>query len=147
MCAAKELYHCNGVNGSITLYRDKMDINSNSWGFSNSYQLPIERISAVVVERKSVMPFATLAVLAAIITVLTRFNALWFLVDLGPQRAIILSSSALAFAAICAIPALVRVFFVSVSVTWDGNPTVFRVGFVIGRRGKRLAKRFQELSM
>lgn len=132
--------------GSINLYNDRMVINSKEWGVSKSYQLPINRIKSVVVERKSVIPFATLTIIAAATILVGRYNALWFLVNLTPQNAQTVSSCALIVSVVSAIPTLVRMLFVSVSITWDGNPTSFRVGFVPLRPGKRLAQKFQELS-
>ena len=132
--------------GSVNLYNDRMVINSKEWGISKSYQLPLKRVRSVVVDRKSVIPFATLTLIAAATVLVARYNALWFLVNLTPQNAQTASSYALLVSVVSAIPTLVRILFVSVSITWDGNPTSFRVGFVPLRRGKRLAQRFQELS-
>jgi hypothetical protein len=134
------------VNASISLYRDRIIIDSKEWGVSKSYQLPIGRISAVVIERKSIIPFATLAIFTAAVAVITRYNVLSFLVDLAPETAGMLSSVALFVAVICAIPVLIRILFVSVSIAWDGDPTSFRVGFVLLRPGKRLTSKFQESS-
>jgi hypothetical protein len=132
--------------GSINLYNDRMVINSKEWGVSKSYQLPIKRIRSVVVERKSVIPFATLTLIAAAMILMARYNALWFLVNLTPQNAQTVSSYALLVSVASVVPTLIRILFVSVSITWDGNPTSFRVGFVPLRPGKRLAQKFQELS-
>jgi len=142
----EESFKCGGLVGSINLYNDRMIINSKEWGVSKSYQLPINRIRSVVLERKSVIPFATLTLIAAAATLVARYNALWFLINLTPQNAQTLSSYALLLSIVSAIPTLVRILFVSVSITWDGNPTSFRVGFVPLRPGKRLAQKFQELS-
>ncbi|MGD0689668.1 MAG: hypothetical protein ABSA50_07855 [Candidatus Bathyarchaeia archaeon] len=146
MPSHEESFNCGGLVGSINLYNDRMVINSKEWGVSKSYQLPIKRIRSVVVERKSVIPFATLTVIAAATILLARYNALWFLVNLTPQNAQTISSYALLVSVVSAIPTLIRIIFVSVSITWDGNPRSFRVGFVPLRRGKRLAQKFQELS-
>lgn len=146
MPAAEESFNCRGVNASISLYRDRIIIDSKEWGVSKSYQLPIGRISAVVIERKSIIPFATLAIFTAAVAVITRYNVLSFLVDLAPETAGMLSSVALFVAVICAIPVLIRILFVSVSIAWDGDPTSFRVGFVLLRPGKRLTSKFQESS-
>jgi hypothetical protein len=132
--------------GSINLYNYRMVINSKEWGVSKSYQLPIKRIRSVVVERKSVIPFATLTLIAAAMILMARYNALWFLVNLTPQNAQTVSSYALLVSVASVVPTLIRILFVSVSITWDGNPTSFRVGFVPLRPGKRLAQKFQELS-
>ena len=146
MPSHKLSFYCGGLVGSINLYNDRMVINSKEWGISKSYQLPINRIKSVVVERKSVIPFATLTLLAAVTMLVARYNALWFLVNLTPQNAQTMSSYALLVSVVSAIPTLIRILFVSVSITWDGNPTSFRVGFVPLRPGKRLAQKFQELS-
>jgi hypothetical protein len=132
--------------GSINLYNDRMVINSKEWGVSKSYQLPINRIRSVVVDRKSVIPFATLTLITAATMLIARYNVLWFLVNLTPQNAQTVSSYALLVSVVSAIPMLIRILFVSVSITWDGNPTSFRVGFVLVHPGKRLVQKFQELS-
>ena len=139
-------FNCVGLVGSISLYNDRVVINSNEWGISKSYQLRIERIKSVVVESKSVIPFAILTIIAAAMAIITKYNALWFLVNLTPQVAQTVGSGALLLSAISAIPTAVRVLFVGVSITWDGNPTTFRVGFVPRRPGKHLAQKFQESS-
>jgi hypothetical protein len=123
-----------------------MVLEIRSWTSAASYELPIERIKAVVVERKSVMPFATLTVLAAAVTVLAKYNALWFIVNLAPENVGRVSSVAFLAAAVCAIPTLIRTVFVNVSVTWDGQPATFRIGFMPVSPGKHLAMHFQELS-
>lgn len=146
MPSHEESFKCGGLVGSINLYNDRMVINSKEWGVSKSYQLPIKRIKSVVVERKSVIPFATLTLIAAATILIGRYNALWFLVNLTPQNSQTVSSLALLVSVVSAIPTLVRILFVSVSITWDGNPTSFRVGFVPLLPGKRLAQKFQELS-
>ena len=146
MPSQEESFNCGGLVGSINLHNDRMVINSKEWGVSKSYQLPINRIRSVVVERKSVIPFATLTLIAAATTLIARYNALWFIVNLTPQNAQSVSSCALLVSVVSAIPTLIRILFVSVSITWDGNPTSFRVGFVPLRPGKRLAQKFQELS-
>ena len=146
MASHEESFNCGGLVGSINLYNDRMVINSKEWGVSKSYQLPITRIRSVVVERKTVIPFATLTLIAAATILMARYNALWFLINLTPQSAQTVSSFALLVSVVSAIPTLVRILFVSVSVAWDGNPTSFRVGFVPLRPGKRLVQKFQELS-
>ncbi len=147
MSKVEEAFKCGGLNGSISLYRDRMVINSKAMGVSKTYQLPVNRIRTVVVERKSIIPFATLTILAAALAVMIKYNSLWFVVNFPSAVAGFLSSVALLTSLICAVPVLVRVLFVSVTVTWDGDPTSFRVGFVLVRPGKHLAKRFQESSI
>ncbi len=147
LVTVEESFNCSGVNGSIKLYPSRLVIDSKEWGGSKSHEVPLKRITAVVVERKSVMPFATLTILAAAAAVLTRYNALWFLVNLTRDNMVMATSAALATTVICAIPLVLRTFFVSVSISWDGDPPSFRVSFVPLRPGKRLAKQFQDLTM
>jgi len=142
--ALEEPFNCSGLVGSIILHNDRMVITGKEWGISKSYQLPIKRIRSVVVERKSVIPFATLTLLASVVAVITGYNALWFLFNLSLKSAQLASSAALFVAVVCAIPTLFRILFVSVSITWDGDPTSFRVGFVPVHAGKRLVQKFQQ---
>jgi hypothetical protein len=144
--ADERLLKCRGGFGAITLYVDKMIIDESSWRIAKSYELPVTRIRAVIVERKSVIPFATIMVLIAIATVAVKYNALWFLVNLTPPTAALMSMTMLAICVVSAIPALLRAIFVNVAVTWDGEPSSFRVRFVPAHMGRRLAKRFHEAS-
>ncbi len=140
-----ESFKCRGLNGSIALYHNRMVLNVKGWTNSLSYELPVEQIRAVVVERKTVIPFATLTILAAAVTALVKYNTLWFLVNLTPESIGKMSSAALSLAIASAIITLFRTFFVNLSVAWDNKPTSFRVRFVPVRPGKRLANAFQEL--
>lgn len=124
--AEERLLECRGGFGVITLYADRMTIDESSWRIAKSYELPIEKIRAVIVERKSMIPFATVLVLAAIAAVVVKYNALWFVVNLGPQSEALMSEIAVAICVVSAIPALLRAFFVNVAVTWDGEPLSFR---------------------
>ena len=143
----EESFKCGGMNGSIQLYRDRMVIHSKTVGFSKTYRLPLKRIRTVVVERKSVIPFATLMIFAAGLAEVIKYNAIWFLVNFPPAVAAFLTSAAFLASIVSAVPFVLRTLFVSVTITWDGDPTSFRVGFVPIRPGKRLAKRFQESSI
>ncbi len=147
MSKVEEAFKCSGLNGSISLYRDRMIVSTKVVGVSKTYQLPVNRIRTVVVERKSIIPFATLTILAAALAAMVKYNGLWFVINFPSAVAGFLSSVALLTSLICAVPVLVRLLFVSVTITWDGDPTLFRVGFVLVRPGKRLAKRFQESSV
>jgi hypothetical protein len=124
-----------------------MVISSLALGVSKTYQLPLKRIKSVVVDRKSVIPFAALTVIAAILTVVIKYNAFWFLLNLTPPVSGFLSSVAFLVAIVSLVPVVLRAVFVNVIITWDGDPTTFRVGFVYMRSGKRLAKKFQESSV
>ena len=141
----EEAFNCGGMNGSFRLYPERIVINSKALGVSKTYQLPLNRIRTVLVERKSVMPFSTLTIFTATLIGVTRYNLLWPLVNLTPPVAGFLSSAALLATIICAVPVVLRTLFVSVTITWDGDPTSFRLGFVPARPGKRLARMFQEL--
>ncbi len=147
MSKVEEAFKCGGLNGSISLYRDRMVINSKAVGVSKTYQLPVNRIRTVVVQRKSIVPFVISMIFTAALAAVIKYNSLWFVIDFPPPVSEFLSSVALLTSIICAVPVLVRVLFVSVTITWDGDPTSFRVGFVPVRPGKRLAKRFQESSI
>jgi hypothetical protein len=144
--ADEKLLKCRGGIGTIILYADRMIIDESSWRIITSHELPIKRIKSVIVERKSVIPFATITVLAAIATVIVKYNALWFLVNLESQTTAWMSMAALAICVVLAIPTLLRAIFVNVAVTWDGKPSSFRVRFVPIHMGRRLARRFREVS-
>jgi hypothetical protein len=142
----EKVLRCRGGFGTILLHADRMTISESSWRIAKSYELPIKRVRSVIVERKSVMPFATTMILSAIIAVVVKCNGLWFLVSLNPKASMSISSAILAVAAISAVPTLLRGIFVNVEVTWDGNPSYFRVRLIPNRMGRRLASRFRELS-
>ena len=143
MVAEEALVKCR----AITLYRDRLILSEFGWRAAKSHELPIKRIRAVVVERKSVIPFASIVVLAAIATVVIKYDLLGFLVGLDAQSASWLSIPALAVCVSCAIPILSRAIFVNVTVTWDGEPPSLRVRFIPAYLGRRLARRFQEVSI
>jgi hypothetical protein len=137
---------CRGGFGTITLYPDRMIIDEASWRIVKSYELPIMRVQSVIVERRSVIPFATIMVLSAVVTVLLKYNAFWFVVNLNHGIENSVSLVGVLVTVISAIPALLRSVFVNVQVTWDGDPSYFRLRLVPSRVGRRLASRFQELS-
>jgi len=139
------LVKCRGANCSIILYRNGMIISEGVLS-GRSYTLPLERVTSVIVERKSVVPFATVAVIAAIFTLVTKYNALWFLVNLTSDSVGKLSTLGILGCIVFAVPALTRALFVNVNVTWTGQPASFHLGFVSAKMGRRLARCFQELS-
>lgn len=143
----KTPFSCRGANYSIALHSDRMILNHTVWTNSKSYELPVGRIKAVIVERKSVMPFATMTALTAVATVLAKYNAFWFLVNLTPDDIGRFSTIGLLASIVCAIPTISRALFVNVSIAWDGQPTLFQVKFLPAYLGRRLARRFQELSV
>ncbi len=139
-------FTCKGVNYSVTPRSDKMIIKKTLWGKADFHELPIQRISAVIVRRRSIVPFAGFTALAAIATVLVRYNALWFLVNLSTVRAAIFGSIALLATVLLAIPTLGCALFVDVAITWGGTPKSFLVRFVPAQQGRSLARRFHGAS-
>lgn len=146
MSNRETLMKCRGGFGTITLYSDRMIIDEASWRIVKSYDLPIMRVHSVIVERRSVIPFATIMVLSTVITILFKYNAFWFFVNLNTGTEESLSLVGFAVTVISAIPALLRSLFVNVQVKWGGDPSSFRLRLVPSRVGRRLANRFQELS-
>ncbi len=137
---------CRGVNGSISLSREKMVVRSEGFGSVQFRELPLSKITAVVVERKGVIPFAILTILAVSVTALAWYNALWFLINLTQQEILIVASAGLFATVVCAIPTVFRILFVNVLVRSEGEPNALIIRFVLVRRAKRLARRFREFS-
>ena len=137
---------CRGVFGTIVLRSDGITISESSWKVAKSNDLPLKRVRSVIVERKSVMPFATTLALCLILAIVVKYNGLWFLVDLNPSVSMWICIVLLSIAVISAVPTLLRGIFVNVEVKWDGDPPYFRVRFILNRAGRRLANRFRELS-
>ena len=104
----------------------------------------MQRISAVIVRRKSVMPFAGFTVLAAIATVVIEFNALWFLVDLSTVQEATFGSVAFLATILFAIPTVAWALFVDIAISWGGRPKTFLVRFVPQQQGRNLARNFIE---
>ncbi len=146
MPSAEELIVCRGVNGSINLSKDKMVIRSEGFGSVQFREMDLSKITAVVVERKSVIPFATLTVLASAVTVSAWYNAHWFLINLTQQDILIITLCGLSAAVVCAIPMMFRLLFVNVLVRSEGEPNALIIRFVLVRQAKRLARRFRDLS-
>ena len=139
----KESYICNGGNYSILLQTDRMILRPKGWPKGSLHEIPLRDIRSVIVERKSVMPFATLTVMSIITAIALRFNAFWFVVDLSPNSRIkVLANLAVL---ILAAPTLSRVLFVNVVISSIANES-WRIRFVSARSGKRLVTRFHELS-
>jgi hypothetical protein len=148
MSEVRKPFSCRGTNYSITLRPDRMILKSLTWGNTHLYEVPTNRIQTLIVQRKSLIPFAAITVIAAIATILLRYNSLWFLVNLSAvEDRVRMSMIALIICIVSAIPALFRALFVNVSITWDGEPRSFLVRFVSAYRGRRLAKTFREISV
>lgn len=139
----QEPYICNGGNYSIILDSGHLILQKKGWGFGPAHKIPLRDVRSVIVERKSVMPFATMTVLSMIGAVALQYNAFWFVINLSPEHRFTVEAilAALAFAA----PTVSRTFFVNVVISSAKND-LWRVRFVPTRSGKRLAARFQSLS-
>ncbi len=137
---------CRGVNGSISLSKDKMVVRSEGFGLVQFRELPLNKITAVVVERKGVIPFAILTLLAAAITAVAADNPFWFLFNLTQQQTLLVTTAGVFAAVVCAIPTLFRLLFVNVLVRSEGEANAMILRFVLVRRAKHLARRFRELS-
>jgi hypothetical protein len=133
---------CRGINGSLSISGDKMKI--SGVGGAQSHDVPFSQVSSVVVERKSVVPFATSIILAFVVVMLVRYNAFWFVIDLS-RIEVVVTWIGLGIIIVCAIPTVLRAFFVNVSVRSSAAP--LKVRLVPTRSAKRLAGRFSEISV
>ena len=139
-------FTCKGLNYEVTLTPDKMVVRGTAWRKTDSHELPVHRINAVIVRRKSILPYAGFTALAVIATVLTRYNALWFLVNLSAREESVGSTVALIAATVFAIPTVWHAIFVDIAISWEGKPKSFLVRFVPERQGRVLARRFHRAS-
>jgi hypothetical protein len=139
----EESVSCRGVNGSISLSKDKMTVIGVGLGVAQPHDIRFSDVHSVVVERKSVVPFATVMILAIIVLVVANYNLLWFIINLYATQWFI-APMALAIAILCAILAVLRLMFVNVIVRSRSGPFVVRL--VPSRSAKRLARRFSEIS-
>jgi len=142
----KKASRCRGANYTIMLHQDKMVIGNTFLATSTAYEIPINRIKAVIVQRKNVLPFAVVTFLAALAAVIARFNALWFLINLSSPSRESIGTIALLTSGIFAVPTVARAAFVNVIVSWEGQPGSLRVRYVLGYVGRSLAARFREVS-
>jgi hypothetical protein len=115
-------------------------------GSTHLHEIPLTQIRAVIIERKSLIPFATVTVLAVAAAFLAKYNPIWFLVNLPDKESTLVSIAALSAAIAFAFPIILRSTFVNVSVRSEGDPILVRLRFVPARPATRLAKRFRELS-
>ena len=119
---------------------------STAWGKSRSHELPLQRVNAVIVQRKSVVPFAVFTILSGIAVVLARYNGLWFLYNLTADEEVLISDIALLATILFAIPTISRILFVNVIISWGGGPKSFLIRFVAANQGRRLTRLFERLS-
>jgi hypothetical protein len=112
-------------------------------GPGQPHKFPFKEVSSVVVERKSMAPSVTVMVLAIIVLLITKYNLLWFIINLDKTEGFT-TPVALGIAILCAILTALRSMFVNVSVrSRDRSLTVRLVPI---RSAKRLAQRFSEMS-
>jgi hypothetical protein len=130
----------------VTLGDDSVILRSTSWLRPSSYELPVERVKAIIVLRKSIVPYAAFTILAAIAALLTKFNAFWFLVNLSLGQEALLGDLAIVAAILFAVPSVLRALFVDIVISWGGRPSSFLVRFVPVDQGRRLTRRFNRLS-
>jgi hypothetical protein len=135
------MVHCRGINGSVHLFKGKMLVGEG--GLSGTREIPYHEVSAVVVQRKSVVPFAALTILATIVWLLTEYNALGFIVNLTGIDVLVAPIS-LAVAILCLILTFLRIFFVNLLIRYAAGSLSLRL--VPFRAAKRLAQRFSEVS-
>ena len=115
-------------------------------GRMRRYEVPMDRIKSIVVERKSVVPFAALTILSALTTLLIGYGPLPYLINLSPEN---MGRSTMIGALACiifALPSISRLLFVNVYVSWDTAPGSLLIRFVTSHSGKRLADTFLEMS-
>ena len=140
----EEAVNCRGINGSLSLSKGKIKVKGAGLPPSQSPEIPYGLVSAVFVQRKSVVPFATVLVLAVIVGLLAQYNALWFIPHIAEMDPLIAPIS-FGVAILCAVPTILRVLFVNVLVRYEGGSLHLRL--VPIRSGKRLGRRFRELSL
>jgi hypothetical protein len=139
-------FTCKGLNCSVTLGSGGMTVKSRAWGKSRSHELSLQRVNAVIVQRKSVVPFAAFTILSCIAVALSKYNGLWFLYNLTADEEVLISDIALLATILLAIPTISRILFVDVVISWGGRPKSFLVRFVSANQGRRLTRLFEKLS-
>jgi hypothetical protein len=133
-----------GSNASIELSSCMMSVRMRNWKSGPDYELPLNKVRSVIVERKSVMPFATMTVLSSIVGVILKYNALWFFVELSPSFSSKLSAITFLVSLALAVPTLSRTVFVNVLI--GSVNSAWRIRFVSAKSGVRLAAKFQQLT-
>ena len=137
-----EQVSCRGINGSIRLSKDKIQL-IRGFGSTQCHEVSYGDVSAVVVDRKSVVPFAALTILAFVLALVAKYNAVWFVMDLS-RTGIFITWIGLGIATLCAIPTILRLIFVNIIIRSNDGPLTVRL--VPIRPAKRLARRFSEMS-
>ena len=139
----EEKVTCRGINGSISLSRDKVQVVGLGLSSTQSPELAYSDVSAVFFQRKSVVPFATVTILTVLIVLVSKYNLIWFVINLNPVSVFIVWSG-IGIATLCAVVTLLRILFVNVLMRSSRGPFVVRL--VPIHSAKRLARRFSEIS-
>ena len=138
---------CKGINYSITLQADRVTIKRTLARKEETREFPIQELGAIIVRRKHVVSFAGLAFLAAVATIIVRYNALWFLINLTPAEETTLSTVTLATTMLILIPTVASILFVDVTVTWGNKPESLLLRFVPTKQARNFARQFHAASM
>ena len=118
---------------------------AKGWRQGFQQTVPLNQVHSVVVERKSMMPVASLASLLGIIGILVKYNAVWFLFDLSQDISWKLSLIAFLPAMLLAIPTVERALFVNLIIA-SSNTETWRINFVRSKAGRAFASKFLEFS-
>ena len=144
MSVSEEPVSCSGINGSISLFKDRIRIVGGGLTRAAAHEIAREDVSSVVVQRKSIVPFATATILAVIVTLVTEYNVIWFVEGVSRMDRFIAPFS-LGIALLSLTITMLRLLFVNVSIHFGEGSAVLRL--VTLRSAKRLAKRFSEISV
>ena len=136
---------CDGGNYSVSITPQTLILRAKRWRHGFQHTIPLNNVRSVVVERKSLMPVASSAIIAGIIGVLIKYNVLGFLFDLNQDISGKISAVAFLTAMLLAIPTVERAYFVNVIIASLDSET-WRVNFVRSNAGKNLATKFLEFS-
>ena len=140
---SKDSYVYNGCGFSILLQPREILLQPKRWRMGATQKIPIRDIRSVIVERKTIMPFATLTVLLIILSIALRYNAFWLLLD--PTQTSRMSDLSILAACLSAAPTLSRILFVNVQISSKTNNS-WCIRFVSARSGKRLVTAFHDLT-
>jgi hypothetical protein len=140
---SEEPVSCSGINGSISLFNDRIRIVGGRLAVAETHEIACDDVSSIVVQRKSVVPFATVTVLLVILTLISEYNVIWFIDGLTSTNVFIPPFS-MGIAILSLAITILRLLFVNVSINSGQGSVVLRL--VTLRSAKRLAKRFSEIS-
>lgn len=143
MPVSEEPVSCSGINGSITLFKDRIRIIGGGLSVADVHEIARDDVSSIVVQRKSVVPFATITILAIIVTLVTEYNVIWFVEGMSRMNGFI-TPFGLGIALLCLAITILRLLFVNVTLHFGEDSVALRL--VTLRSAKRLAKRFSEIA-